>query len=187
MDILSFKALHLVGMVAWFVGVFYLVRLFVYHAEAFSKQDPEKEILTSQYALMERRLYKIITNPAMIVTFIGGFAMLAINPEYLKQPWMHVKLTLVILLAGYTGACGSMMKKLAKGALPMSSFRFRLFNEVPSLFLVAIVLLAVFRDRLSILLLLGILLGLIVVLGGATMLYKKWREKAKSEERGAGS
>jgi len=180
MDILSFKALHMVGMVAWFAGVFYLVRLFVYHAEAFSRSSPDKEILTKQYAIMERRLYRIITNPAMILTFIGGIMLLFLNPEYLKQPWMHVKLTLVILLAGYTGACGSMMKKLAKGVVPMTAFRFRLFNEVPSLLLVAIILLAVFRDRLSLIALLGITVGLMVVLGVSTLLYKRYREGSQN-------
>ena len=177
MDILFFKALHLIGMVAWFAGLFYLVRLFVYHAEALEKPEVEREVLTHQYALMERRLLKIITRPAMIITFIGGVTLFFLNPVYIQQPWMHVKLTLVILLAGYSEGCSFMMKKLAKGQMPMTATGFRLFNEVPTLFLVAIVLLAVFRDQLSMLNLLLILVLLIVFLVTATLLYKRYRNR----------
>ena len=98
MSILAFKALHIVGFVAWFAGLFYLVRLFVYHAEALEKPDPERSILVAQYAKMEQRLFGIITRPAMIITFVAGIAMLMINPDYLQEGWMHIKLTLVILL-----------------------------------------------------------------------------------------
>ena len=178
MDILTFKALHLVGMVAWFAGLFYLVRLFVYHAEAFQKADPERQILVAQFEKMEIRLFKIITRPAMLITFVGGITMLFLNPLYIQQGWMHIKLALVILLAGYSDYCGVIIKKLAKGTLPMSAERFRLFNEIPTLFLVAVVVLAVFRDLLAPWALVLVLLGLLLVLTLSTMLYKRYRARS---------
>ncbi len=177
MDILSFKSLHLVGMVAWFAGLFYLVRLFVYHAEAFQKPEPDRQVLTKQYLIMEKRLHQIITRPAMLITFIGGITMLFLNPLYIQQGWMQVKLGLVILLAGYSDYCATIIKKLAKGVLPMSSERFRLFNEIPTLFLVAIILLAVFRDRISPWVLIGVLLGLVLLLSVSSVLYRRYRKQ----------
>ncbi len=177
MSLLAFKALHIIGFVAWFAGVFYLIRLFVYHAEAFSRPEAEKQVLTAQYAIMEKRLFSIITRPAMLITFVGGIAMLIIHPVYLQEGWMHVKLLLVILLAGYTDMSKLVMKKLAKGEMPMTPQRFRLYNEIPTLFLVAIVLLAIFRSSLSLVTLLLIIVGLVVVLGAATYLYARHRKR----------
>ena len=176
MTILTFKAIHLIGMVAWFAGMFYLVRLFVYHAEAFDRPEAERAVLLPQYELMEKRLLKIITRPAMWLTFIAGGTLLYLNPGYLKLPWMHIKLTLVILLAGYSDYCGVIIKKLAKGQIPMSSHRFRLYNEVPTVILVAVILLATLRDLMSPLTLLGILVGLVILLVILTLLYRRYRE-----------
>jgi protoporphyrinogen IX oxidase len=159
-----FKALHLIGAVAWFAGLFYLVRMFVYHTEAYDKAEPEGAILRQQFQLMESRVYKIICNPAMMITVTFGIAMLVNHPAYLKSPWIHVKLTLVILLLGYHLYCKKIMKQLEKGRTSFSSFQFRLFNELPTLFLVAIVFLAVFKDNLNLITLFGgiFLFGLIL-------------------------
>ncbi len=171
-----FKALHIVGFTAWFAGLFYLVRMFVYHREAFDKAAPEKEILTKQFNLMEWRVYKIICNPAMIITLVFGIAMLIYNPEYMKMPWIHVKLTLLVLLIGYHHYCKSVIKKLEKGEANLTSFRLRLMNEVPTLFLLAIVLLAVLRDNANYLYVFGglFLFGLVMYL--IAKAYKKKRE-----------
>ncbi len=149
--ILLFKTFHLVGMVGWFGGMFYLVRIFVYHVEAFDKPDHEAKVLIPQYQLMESRVYRIICNPGMIITWIFGLLMLyAYGMEWFKtNNWMHAKLTLVFLLSGYLGYCKVIIRKLATGERVMSSFKFRLFNEVPSIFLLSIILLAVYQNYLQ--------------------------------------
>jgi len=174
-----FNTFHFVGIVAWFGGLFDLVRMFVYHEEAFDKSQPERDILTVQFELMENRVYKIICNPAMVITWICGVAMIVLNGREWFQVnlWMHFKLTLLLLLSGYQHYCKSIIKKLAKGKRPHSSFQFRLLNELPTLFLLAIVMIAVFRNTLNgFLAFLGILaFGLILFLG--VKFYKKIREK----------
>ena len=175
MLIFFFKALHIIGFVAWFAGLFYLVRMFVYHTESFDKEGMEREILVKQFNLMQWRVYKIICNPAMMITFTFGIGMLLVNPAYLQQPWLHIKLTLVLLLLGYHLYCKSIIKQLEKGKTNFSSFQFRLFNEVPSLFLFFIVFLAVCKNAISPLnLFLGIIL-LGVVLFLIAKGYKKMR------------
>lgn len=181
MDILSLKAIHIIGFVAWFAGLFYLVRLFVYHAEALGKPDPERSILSSQYSKMERRLFSIIVRPAMIITLVAGIAMLVLYKGYLQLGWMHIKLTLVVLLAAYSERCSSQIKRLARGETPMSAKRFRIYNEVPTIFLIAIVILAVFKNQLSLIALLGTIIGSILVIGLFFFIYSKQRQK-KAEE-----
>jgi len=138
------KALHLIFMVAWFAGLFYMFRLFVYHAE--NQGKPE---VTAVLKVMARRLYKIITVPAMVLTFVFGFAMVALNTALFSQGWFHVKLTLVILLAGYTGFVGATRRKFAADNISLSPRACRIWNEVPTLFLIAVIfLMVVFRLRM---------------------------------------
>ena len=144
MTYLVFKALHLVFMVAWFAGLFYLFRLFVYHVE--NRQKPE---VTAVLKTMARKLFRIITLPAMVVTFVFGTAMAVLNPELLKQGWFHVKLLLVVLLAGYTLWIGYARKRFERDDLFLTSKQCRMINEVPTLFLVAIIFwMLVFRTML---------------------------------------
>jgi len=152
MWILLFKALHIVGFVAWFAGLFYLVRIFVYHVEAFDKPEPERSILTAQYSLMEERVYKIICDPAMNITWTFGLIMIFMYGwDWFKiNHWLHIKLVLVFFLSGYHKTNRQKIAKLKEGIAPMNSFQFRLYNEVPSLFLLAIALLAVFKNGLNI-------------------------------------
>lgn len=134
------KALHLISMVAWFAGLFYLPRLFVYHAQA------SDTISLERFKLMERRLYRGIMNPAMIATLVFGGSMLVMGwPAYKTMGWMHAKLTLIVLLIGYHHVCGAYLKKFARGANTHSSKFYRWFNEVPTVFLIAIVILAVIK------------------------------------------
>ena len=179
MTLLYLKALHIVGFVSWFAGLFYLVRMFVYYVEAGEKPEPEKSILQKQFNIMQWRVYKIICNPAMMVTFLGGFGMLYINPSYFSMGWIHIKLALVFLLLAYHLYCKSVIKKLEQGEEVYSSFQFRLMNEVPTLFLVSIVLLAVLKSGLNTL---YAFLG-VMAFGGAlfvaTKLYKQSREASK--------
>lgn len=173
----ALKALHIVGFVSWFAGLFYLVRIFVYHAEAKEKPEPARSILIAEFQLMQTRVYKIICNPAMMITWVGGLGMLIINPIYLSQGWMHIKLLLLFLLLGYHLYCKAIIKKLAKGEAPFNSFQFRLLNEVPTLFLVSIVLLAVLQSALNFLYAFGGVLLFGLLLYFATKMYKRFREK----------
>lgn len=140
MLVLWLKALHLIAMVAWFAGMFYMFRLFVYHVE--NRDRPE---VTALLKIMAERLYRYITTPAMIATFVFGIAMLVVNPGYLKLAWVHLKLTLVLGLAGYHGFVGATRRRFAADDIRLTSKQCRILNEVPTLFLIAIVLLAVLR------------------------------------------
>ncbi|CAM2066835.1 protoporphyrinogen oxidase HemJ [Sulfidibacter corallicola] len=135
-----FKSLHLIAMVTWFAGIFYMFRLFVYHAE--NKDDASRAELLK---IMARKLYKIITVPGMVATFVFGIAMLVINPEILRQPWMHIKLTLVLVLGGYTFFVGRTRRRFENDDVYLTSKQCRMLNEVPTLLLFAIVFVAVFR------------------------------------------
>ncbi len=179
MLLLLLKSLHIIGFVTWFAGLFYLVRLFVYHREAASRSPEERRLLEEQYALMEKRLYRIITNPAMMITWIGGAGMLIVNPAYLSQGWLHVKLLLVVLLSGYHHTMPGIMRKLAAGQPVMDAFRFRLFNELPTLFLVSIVLLAVLRNNVNYAYLAGGLIAFALLIYWSAVAYRRRRTAGK--------
>ncbi|RMF21886.1 MAG: TIGR00701 family protein, partial [Bacteroidetes bacterium] len=164
--------------VAWFAGLFYLVRMFVYHVEAQQAASPRREILSAQFSLMERRVYRIICTPALVLTWIFGLSMLWLHGlEWFRANlWMHHKLALLLLLTGYHFWCGRLIPRLQQGAVPFTSFQFRLLNELPTLFLVFIVFLAVLRDSLHPLKLLAGVTGFGVGLFLIARWYKKRRE-----------
>lgn len=168
-------------MVAWFAGLFYLVRLFVYHVEAGDKEDAEKHVLQRQYHIMEERLFRIIVRPAMLLTWIFGVLLIHIQGmEWLKaNSWLHLKLLFVFLLSGYSDYLGKIVKRLKKGEIVMSAYQFRLFNEVPTLFLVAIILLAVFKNLTNFASMFLAIVLLAVLLMLFTRFYKKIREQGK--------
>jgi putative membrane protein len=141
------KAFHIVGVVSWFAGLFYFGRLLVYHSEALGSTEPRRGILASQYQLMESRLFHIIMNPGMGLTLATGAVMLLTSPgrSYLTQPWMLAKLVLVVALVAFHVRMRRAMLELAQGR-GQSSERFRLLNEVPTLILVLVTLLAVFKN-----------------------------------------
>jgi putative membrane protein len=140
MPFLWLKALHIISMVCWFAGLFYLPRLFVYHATA------NDAISIERFKIMERKLYRYIMMPSMLLTLIFGVWMLSSSVAFYKtQAWMHAKLTLVVLLIGYHHICGAYVKKFAKDANTHSAKFYRWFNEVPSVLLIAIIILAVVK------------------------------------------
>ncbi len=177
MNILYFKAFHIIGGVAWFAGLFYLVRILVYLRESLDKPAAAKEILHPQFALMAQRVYKIICLPAMLITWGCGIAMLVLNPAYFHEGWFHIKLLLLIVLSGYQGFSKRWMKQLIAGKIPLTSFQLRLMNEAPTVLLVAIVLLAVLRDSMSSLYLFLGLIAFGVILYLIAKAYKGIREK----------
>ncbi|WP_277052513.1 protoporphyrinogen oxidase HemJ [Zestomonas thermotolerans] len=133
------KALHIIAVVCWFAGLFYLPRLFVYHAMS---QDT---LSRERFCTMERKLYRGIMLPSMIATLVFGLWLLHLNPAWLKMGWLHAKLLLVLLLIGYHHVCGAQLKRFARDENPRSHVFYRWFNEVPVLFLLAIVILVVVK------------------------------------------
>ncbi len=172
-----FKAFHLIGVVVWFAGLFYLVRLFVYHAEAYQQPEPAQTILKKQYELMEKRLYNIITTPGAILTVTMAIGLISTEPGILKEGWLHVKLGLVVLLLGYHHYCARIMKQFAKDECKWSGQQFRALNEAPTLLLVTIVLLAVFKNNLPLDLTTWLIAALVVFMVAAIQLYAKKRKK----------
>ena len=180
--ILFFKALHVVGFVSWFAGLFYLVRMFVYHVEASKKAQPERDILVRQFNVMQWRVYRIICNPAMMITWAAGGAMLAIETSYFfigTPGWMTVKLILLVALLAYHLYCKKVIVLLEKGEEPMTATQFRLFNEFPTLILVAVSFIAVLGKlgRLNYLYLVLGMVGFVALLMLGVKAYKRYREK----------
>ena len=177
MDFLYLKSLHIIFVVTWFAGLFYIVRLFIYHAEAEKKEEPAKEILQTQYKLMEKRLWYIITWPSAILASIFAFWMLIDNPVYLEMPWMHVKLSFVLALYFYHSKCHSMYKQLQRDEVKYSSLKLRIWNEVATIILFAVVFLVVLKNAINwIWGVVGIIL-VSVLLMMSVRLYKKIRAK----------
>lgn len=134
------KALHLIFMVTWFCGLFYLPRLFVYHT------DCKDKIGSDRFKIMERRLYFGITTPGALLTLIfGGWTLSFAFSGYLHQSWMHIKLTLVLLLIGYHLYLGKLLFDFKKDKNKHSALFYRWINEVPTVFLILIILLAVIK------------------------------------------
>jgi putative membrane protein len=132
------KALHVIAVVTWFAGLFYLPRLYVYHADA-------KDVISTQrFEIMERRLFTLMTIGAAASIFFG-LAMLIEFPQYLQMTWLKIKLLLVALVIGYHGYCYKLMRDFAAQRNRRSAKWLRSFNEVPSLLLIGIVILAVVK------------------------------------------
>lgn len=143
------KALHIIFVVSWFAGLFYIVRLFIYHTEAQKREEPAKGILSEQFEMMEKRLWWIITTPAMILTIVFGIWMLYLIPAYLITGWMHAKLGFVFLLLIYHFTCQKIMADMKKGKFNWKSTGLRIWNEVATLALVAIVFLVVYKNSMD--------------------------------------
>lgn len=169
------KALHIVFIVTWFSGLFYIVRLFVYHAEAAERPEPEKTILQQQYRIMIRRLWLGITWPSAILTLIFGpwlWIMLGVLPT-----WLLVKLCFVLGLYAYHFSLHHIYRQQMRGVFRYSSQQLRIWNEVATIFLVAIVMLAVVKESMSWAWGLAGLLLFVIVLMLAIRIYKKIRTK----------
>lgn len=177
-----FKAFHIIGFVVWFAGLFYLVRLFIYHVEANQEPEPARTILKNQYQIMEKRLYSIITTPGMLLTVAMALGLLTTEPEVLKQTWLHVKLGFVALLLGYHHYCKRLMKQLAVDECRWSSQQLRALNEAPSLMLVVIVLLAIFKNNLPTDITVWVIVAMIIAMVATIQLYAKKRREDKEKE-----
>ncbi|MBI6116231.1 CopD family protein [Salegentibacter maritimus] len=171
------KALHLIFVITWFAGLFYIPRLFIYHIEATQKPEPEKSILASQLKLMTKRLWFIITWPSAILASLFAFLLLHLSPGWLSQDWMLVKLGFVVLLYAYHFKTHLIFKELQNDVVKWSSNQMRLWNEVSTLILFSVIFLVIVRDALNwIYGVLGIfLLAAMLMLG--VKIYKRIRAK----------
>lgn len=171
------KALHLIFVVTWFAGLFYIPRLFVYQIEAFHKPSPDKEILGEQLKLMAKRLWFIITWPSAILATIFAIWLLVLQPFWLKQPWMHVKLIFVVLLYVYHYMTHIYYKQLQKDEVKKTSNFMRLWNEGATFILFAVVFLVILKSAINwVFGVVGIVvLGILLMLG--FKMYKRIREK----------
>lgn len=175
MELLYIKSLHIIFVVTWFAGLFYIVRLFIYDIESNMKSEPERTILTAQFSIMQKRLWYGITWPSAILTWVFGLWLVYSNPDFLRMPWFHIKLTAVVLLSIYHLSCGMILKQLRAGTCKFTSTQMRVWNEVATIFLVAIVFLVELQHTLNWLYgLLGLLLFTLVLML-AIKLYKHLR------------
>ena len=176
MTFLYLKAIHIIFVVTWFAGLFYMPRIFVYIVEAHEKAEPEKSILLRQLKTMASRLWYAITWPSAIITLCIGTSMIVNQPEWLQQGFMHIKLTLVFLLYLYHLSLHYIFKQLSRDVVKFSSQQLRFWNEVATLFLISIVFLIVLKNALGMVWgLVGIVMVSIIITMGIRI-YKKFRK-----------
>ena len=171
------KSLHLIFVITWFAGLFYIVRLFVYHAEAKQKSQPEQDILIKQYQLMQYRLWYIITWPSAVLASFFAFWMLYYKYGLIYADYFQVKLCFVFLLYLYHAKCHRIFVQLQKNQVNHSSNFFRIWNEGATIILFAVVFLIMVKDAINwIFGVVGIIAFSILLMLGYK-LYKKIREK----------
>ena len=176
------KSLHLIFVVTWFAGLFYEPRLFIYHIEASKKSSPAKEILENQLKIMSRRLWYIITWPSAILATIFAIWLLVLIPGLIYQSWMLIKIVFIFLLYAYHLKTHQMFLELQRDEIRYSSNFMRIWNEGATLFLFAIVFLAIVKSAIHwVFILLGTF-GLIVLLMVAIKFYKRLRDKSSAND-----
>jgi protoporphyrinogen IX oxidase len=177
MTYLYLKAIHIIFMVSWMAGLFYIVRLFVYHVEANEKPAAERTVLQKQFIIMQYKLWYYITVPAMMLTVLSGTWMLYINPSLLKVNWMLVKLAFVTGLLIYHFLCQHILKQLQLGIYNWTSTQFRLWNEVATIFLVAIAFTVILKSAIDWIYGLAGLIVFVIVIMSAVKIVKRIRLK----------
>ena len=177
MEYLYIKSFHLIFDITWFAGLFYIPRLFVYQIEAFHKPSPEKEILGKQLKLMAKRLWNIITWPSAILATIFAIWLIILQPLWLQEPWMQVKLGFVVLLIIYHLKTHQYFKQLQRDEVKKSSSYMRLWNEGATFILFAVVFLIILKSAIDwVFGIIGmIVLGILIMLG--FKIYKNIRSK----------
>jgi len=177
MIFLYLKAIHIIFIVTWFAGLFYMPRLLVHMTESHEKPEPEKSILLTQLRKMASGLWFGIAWPSAIVTLAMGTSLIINQPEWLQQGFMHIKLTLVLLLYLYHFSVHKIYKDLKKGIVKYTSQQLRIWNEVATLFLISIVFIIVLKNALSMVWGLAGLLVITLLIFAGIKLYKTYRNK----------
>ena len=187
MDLSYIKALHIIFVITWFAGLFYIVRLFIYHVEAEDKEEPAKSILQKQYKLMSKRLWYIITWPSAILATFFALCMIIMVPSYLAEGWMQIKLSFVFALFFYHFGCHIIYKQLQNDIIKYTSFKLRIWNEVATVLLFAIIFLVTLKTTVSWvwgvigIILFGVLLMLSIKLYKNIRAKKDWEETNENE------
>ena len=174
---LYIKALHIIFVVTWFAGLFYIPRIFIYHTEALEKPEPEKSILSKQLKIMANRLWYIIAWPSAIITLILGGIMIYQYPGMLDLPFMHIKLIFVLLLYIYHLYCHRIYKQLQNDLAKFTSMQLRMINEIATLILISVVFLIVLKNELNWLKATGVFILVTIALVLAIRIYKRIRTK----------
>jgi putative membrane protein len=181
MTYLHFKALHIIFVVSWFAGLFYMPRLLVYHTEAQGKTAAVREALSAEFTKMEKLLWNAIMVPAMWLALITGSIMIYITPGWLSQGWMHMKLAFVFGLIVYHFFTRKLILEIKEGRFRFSSVQLRLWNEVATIFLFSIVFLVVLKNSIDwIWGVLGLIAFAIIIMS-AVKIVKKVRENRVRE------
>jgi protoporphyrinogen IX oxidase len=177
---LYLKAIHIIFIVTWFAGLFYMPRLLVYNTEANTKPQEVKKILQEQFSMMMKKLWFGITWPSAILTLIFGLIVLFKGgwaDTFAQQTWLHIKLTFVFFLYGYHFSLHTLFKQQLKGVFKYSSQQLRIWNEVATIFLVAIVMLVVVKQNMSFVWGIAGLFLFVILLMSAIKIYKLVRDK----------
>jgi putative membrane protein len=180
MDYSILKSLHIIFVVSWFAGLFYLPRLLVYHAEAQSKEPNEKAILSAQFSKMEKLLFNAIMIPAMFLTWITGLILiyLAWWDSFSSHTWLHLKLSFVVGITIYHFVCRHFIRQFQQGNFIISGPKLRMFNEIATILLVAVVFLVVAKNTLDMIYgLVGFVIFAIVIMA-AVKIVRKYRTNA---------
>ena len=180
MDYSILKSLHIIFVVSWFAGLFYLPRLLVYHAEAQSKESNEKAILSAQFSKMEKLLFNAIMIPAMFLTWITGLILiyLAWWDSFASHTWLHLKLSFVVGITIYHFVCRHFIRQFQQGNFIISGPQLRMFNEIATILLVAVVFLVVAKNTLDMIYgLVGFVIFAIVIMA-AVKIVRKYRTNA---------
>lgn len=181
MTYLYLKAIHIIFVVSWMAGLFYIVRLFIYHVEANDRPAPERNVLQRQFEIMQHKLWYIITTPAMVLSVLAGIGMIWINPDLLMVNWMLVKLGFVLGLLIYHFICQNIINQLKRGVFTWTSTQLRFWNELATIFLVAIVFTVILKSAVDwIYGLAGLILFSIIIMT-AVKIYKYYRLKGNKK------
>jgi len=172
---LWFKALHIIGVVVWFAGLFYLVRLFIYHVEANGYEPEIRDAFFKQYTLMEKRLANIITTPGMILTVSMAICLLISQPYWIYQLWMQVKIFFVLLLLIYHFFCYRLMNKLQNNIFDWTGRQLRILNEMPTILLVIIVMLVIFKNSFPTSAATWFIFSLVIFMAVSIQFYARYR------------
>ena len=177
MTYLYLKAIHIIFVVSWMAGLFYIVRLFIYHVEANERPEQERITLQKQFEIMQHKLWYIITTPAMVLSVLAGIGMVWLNPALLSMNWMLVKLAFVLGLLIYHFICQNIINKLKRGVFNWTSTQLRFWNELATIFLVAIVFTVILKSAVDWIYGLSGLIVFSVVIMSAVKVYKYYRIK----------
>jgi putative membrane protein len=180
MDYNFLKSLHIIFVVSWFAGLFYLPRLLVYHVEAQDKDEQAREILSKQFEKMEKLLFNAIMIPAMWLTWLTGLAMIYSMwwDSFKSHGWLHLKLAFVIGITIYHFVCRHLIQKFRKSEFVLSGGQLRLFNEIATILLVAVVFLVIAKNTFDMVIGIGGFVVFAIVIMAAVQIVKKIRTKA---------